>query len=271
MRKAVCSWSLQPADISQLIERVEETRVTAVQLALDPLRASADRHGELARLRDSGISVISGMMEMAGEDYSSFESIRQTGGVRPDQTWETNQENARHNAALAHEMGLQLVTFHAGFIPHDVTDPERGKMLERLKRIADLFLEQGCQIALETGQESAQTLVEVLQELDRPEIGVNFDPANMILYGMGDPVSSLDLLSPWVKQIHIKDAKPSSRSGEWGEEVPVGTGEVRWMEFFEVVRNRGLEVDLVIEREAGKNRVADIALASGRLAEWLSL
>ena len=271
MRKAVCSWSLQPTDISQLIELVEKTGVRSVQLALDPLRASQSGNAEIAKLQDSGISIISGMMEMAGEDYSTFDSIRQTGGVRPDQTWETNQENALQNAGLAHELGLQLVTFHAGFIPHEAADPERGKMLERLKRIADIFLDQGCQVALETGQESAQTLVEVLEELDRPEIGVNFDPANMILYGMGDPVSSLDLLSPWVKQIHIKDATPSTLPGEWGAEVPVGSGEVVWNDFFEVVRTRGLDVDLVIEREAGDQRVEDVIHASGRLAEWLSL
>jgi L-ribulose-5-phosphate 3-epimerase len=269
MRKAVCSWSLQPNGMQDLLEKVHETEVTAVQLALDPVRKSATVAADLEALQQSGLTIVSGMMEMAGEDYSTFETIRETGGVRPDHTWEENRQNARGNAALAQQLGLQLVTFHAGFIPHDPTDPERSQMMDRLREVADIFAEQGCQVALETGQESAETLSEVLQEMNHPGIGVNFDPANMILYGMGEPVASLDLLSPWVRQIHIKDAHPSTVAGEWGAEVPVGTGSVDWQQFFSVVKTRQLEVDLVIEREAGDDRIGDVKIASSNLDRWL--
>ena len=204
------------------------------QLALDPLRRSKEVSSDLKLLQDSGIEIVSGMMEMVGEDYSTFETIRKTGGVRPDETWQENQQCAQRNADLAQELGLSLVTFHAGFIPHDSQDPERQRMLERLHVITEIFADKGCDVALETGQETAETLVEVLEELDRSELGVNFDPANMILYGMGEPVSSLNRLAPWVKQIHIKDACQSVVPGEWGAEVPVGTGEVQWQQFFSV-------------------------------------
>ncbi len=268
MRKAVCSWSLQPTGVQDLLTKVGETGVKGIQLALDPLRSSTSVTDDLQLLRDSDLTIVSGMMEMVGEDYSTFETIRETGGVRPDQTWESNLENARGNAVLASELGLSLVTFHAGFIPHDPADPERQQMMDRLVMIADVFAEQGCQVALETGQESAETLLTVLQEMNHPGIGVNFDPANMILYGMGEPVSSLDLLSAWVRQIHIKDADPSSTAGTWGSEVPVGTGSVDWGRFFEVVRKCNLAVDLVIEREAGDDRIGDVKVASSRLSEW---
>ncbi len=271
MRKAVCSWSLRPENSAHLIDQLRLTGVTAVQLALDPLRRSEDLAAEMNLLQQSGVQVVSGMMEMVGEDYSTFSSIRETGGVRPDETWDENQRCAHENAVLARELGLHLVTFHAGFIPHDSSDPERNRMLDRLNVIVDIFAEMDCQVALETGQETAQTLVEVLEEIHRPELGVNFDPANMILYGMGDPVTSLDSLAPWVKQIHIKDACKSDDPGEWGSEVPVGTGEVNWGEFFAVVRERQLDVDLVIEREAGDDRVGDVKIASDRLNEWLGI
>lgn len=271
MRKAVCSWSLQPHGMQDLLNKVSETGVKGLQLALDPLRSSGTVAEDLELIRQSGLTVVSGMMEMVGEDYSTFETIRETGGVRPDQTWESNRENARRNAALAKELGLQLVTFHAGFIPHDSDDPERRQMMDRLMTMADIFSEQGCQIALETGQESAETLQAVLHEMDHPGIGVNFDPANMILYGMGEPVTSLDLLSPWVRQIHVKDADPSEIAGTWGAEVPVGTGSVEWSRFFDVVRERRLDVDLVIEREAGEDRIGDVRSASARLTDWLNI
>ncbi|MGB1397208.1 MAG: hypothetical protein ACPG7R_05150, partial [Planctomycetota bacterium] len=119
MRKAVCSWSLQPTGMQDLLTKVGETGVKGIQLALDPLRSSTSVTEDLQMLRESDLIVVSGMMEMVGEDYSTFETIRETGGVRPDQTWGANLENARGNAVLASELGLNLVTYHAGFIPHD--------------------------------------------------------------------------------------------------------------------------------------------------------
>ena len=102
----------------------------------------------------------------------------------------------------------------------------------------------------------------MLAELDRPDhAGVNFDPANMILYGMGDPVEALRALLPHVLQVHVKDATPTAEPGTWGAEVPAGTGAVDWPAFFAVLSGAGRPIDLMIEREAGGTRVADIATA----------
>src|SRR5207244_8197769 len=136
----------------------------------------------------NGIEIISGMVTTIGEDYSTMESIRRTGGIVPDQTWKENWANLRTNAALARSLGIRLVTFHAGFLPHDQSDPEFKKLLDRLRQVADLFGEFGLELGLETGQETAEALSEFLETLDRPNVGVNFDPANMILYDKGDPI-----------------------------------------------------------------------------------
>lgn len=202
---------------------------------------------------------MSGMMGTEGEDYSTLDSIARTGGVRMDATWGRNLEAAKRNAAVAARMGLKLVTFHAGFLPHDGV--ERGRMIERVRKVADEFAAAGVDVALETGQESAETLEGVIREMDHPRVGVNFDPGNMVLYGMGEPVAALRRLAAWVRQVHVKDARPAVRDGEWGTEVRVGTGVVDWAGFFEVVRERLKGVDLVIEREAGESREADIAAA----------
>jgi sugar phosphate isomerase/epimerase len=187
--------------------------------------------------------------------------------VRPTAHWPANLAAARANAALARELGIGLVSFHAGFLPDDPADPERGVLVERLRAVADAFAEQGAVVALETGQETAPTLLGVLTELERATVGVNFDPANMLLYDMGDPVAALDALSPWVRQIHVKDAVRTATPGAWGREVPAGTGEVDWRAFFGVVRARDLDVDLVIEREAGDDRVGDVRAARALLDE----
>jgi sugar phosphate isomerase/epimerase len=153
-----------------------------------------------------------------------------------------------------------LVTFHAGFLPHEAEDPERAKLLGRLRELADVFADKRVKLGLETGQESAPTLASVLTELDHPNVGVNFDPANMILYGMGDPLEAIRVLASSVVQIHVKDATPTETPGTWGAEVPVGSGAVPWPDFFQAARSCPAEA-LVIEREAGATREEDIITA----------
>ena len=261
-RLAVCSWSLQPANPQDLVQRLRATGINRVQLALDPLRESPGIWGEAAALLSrNGITAVSGMFGCAGEDYSTLESIRLTGGIAPDSTWEQNWENIRATAALAHELGLKLVSFHAGFLPHDETDPGFAKMLKRMAEAADAFGAADVALGLETGQETAPVLVKLLTKLNRPGVGVNFDPANMILYDKGDPIAALRLLGPWIRQVHIKDARRTKVPGTWGQEVAVGTGEVNWPAFFAALTEAHFAGDLVIEREAGDQRVADIRTA----------
>lgn len=266
-RLGVCSWSLQARDPRHLRELVDQTGLDAVQLALSPLvHEPGTWSGALEALNDAGISILSGMMTTAGEDYSTLQSIAQTGGVRPDQTWEANLAHAEAVADLAVACGIGLITFHAGFIPEEADDPERAKLLDRLRTLADLFARRDLWLGLETGQETAPTLIEALEELDRPNIGVNFDPANMILYGKGDPVQALQLLAGRVVQIHIKDALPTDEPGTWGSEVVVGTGAVDWMGFFRMALAIDGPLNFIIEREAGEDRIADI-IAARRLVE----
>ncbi len=265
---AVCSWSLRPDSPSDLVEKVRACGVGAVQLALDPLRTFAWRTEETAsRLKHAGIHVLSGMMATKGEDYSTLDSIRETGGLRPDEHWEANLRAAEGCSLLAARLALPLVTFHAGFIPHEESDPERSRLVDRLRAVAEVFAARNVRIALETGQEDAETLASVLAELNeglssRAAVGINFDPANMLLYGMGDPVIALRRLLPHVRQIHIKDAVPAAKPGTWGEERPVGAGAVDWAAFFNTLRDSTFDGALVIEREAGEERVADVRKAA---------
>ncbi len=261
-RLAVCSWSLQPTGPEDLIQKLRATGISRVQLALDPLRAAPKIWGDTEKLfRENGITIVSGMVGCIGEDYATLDSIRLTGGIAPDATWEQNGKNIRACATIAKKMGLKLVTFHAGFLPADETHPTFAKMLQRLDEVADIFMVQNILLGLETGQETATELAALLHKLNHPNIGVNFDPANMILYDKGDPVKALHVLAPWIRQVHIKDAKHTKVPGTWGEEVPVGTGEVDWRAFFSTFKHVIFNVNLAIEREYGSTRIPDIRTA----------
>jgi sugar phosphate isomerase/epimerase len=261
-RLAVCSWSVQPSSPQELAAKLGDIGIHRIQLALDPLRENPKLWDATeACFRDKGISVVSGMFGCVGEDYSTLQSIRDTGGLAPDSTWEQNRRNIRATVPIARRLGLKLLAFHAGFLPHDESDPNFGKMLGRLSEVADVFADAGMNLGLETGQETAPVLLEVLQKLNKKNVGVNFDPANMILYDKGNPIEALRVLGGWVRQVHIKDAVRTKVPGTWGAEVPVGTGQVDWRAFIDTLNAHNSTCDLVIEREAGQQRVADIRFA----------
>lgn len=266
-RIAVCSWSLEPQGPDDLVTLLRATGQSKLQLALDPFRDGRWSLAETRRLlARENVDVVSGMMGMAGEDYSSVESIHRTGGVVPDETWDANRAAAVATAEIAAALELGLVTFHAGFVPEPSGGPAYRVVVDRVAEIATIFARRNVRVGLETGQESAPHLAAFLDDLVGMSVGVNFDPANLILYGRGDPVTALDRLAPFVLQVHIKDALPPVRRGEWGIEVPVGEGAIDWPAFFDALQ-RCPEVDtLAIEREAGDRRVLDITRAVGLLA-----
>ncbi len=263
-RLAVCSWSLQPTDPAQLVKQLNEIGLKHVQLDLDPFReqpAVWDKAPDL--FAQAGITPVSGMFRTVGEDYSTLETIRRTGGLVPDATWEQNRSNARTTVKTATRLGLKLVMFHAGFLPHDPKDPNFEKLIGRVREVARLFAEAGITLGCETGQESAPALKEFLDQLNEPNVAVNFDPANMMLYNNGDPVQALTTVGRWVKGVHVKDANVTRVPGTWGEEVTVGTGQVNWASFFTTLAEVKFPGWLCFEREAGTQRVADIR--AGRL------
>ena len=155
-RLAVCSWSLQPSSPQDLIAAIQATGVARVQLALDPLRENPAVWGRTQELfHEAGIAIVSGMFVTVGEDYTTMETIKVTGGIAPDSTWEENRRNIQALVPVAEQLGLTLATFHAGFLPHDEKDPAYGKLAQRLREVADIFGERGITLGLETGQETA--------------------------------------------------------------------------------------------------------------------
>ncbi len=261
-RLAVCSWSLQPESPAELIDRLKQIGIRRVQLALDPIREKPQVWGRVGeQLDDAGFTIVSGMIGFVGEDYTTMETIHATGGVAPDETWDENWENVPKAADIAVRLGLKLVTFHAGFLPPDDKDPAYAKMHHRIDLIADVFGAKGIDIGFETGQEAAPVLLDFLKKLGRKNVGVNFDPANMILYDSGNPIDALRDLGAWLKQVHIKEGTRTKVPGTWGEEVVVGAGEVPWKEFFATLRQLNFTGHCCIEREAGNSRVQDIRAA----------
>src|SRR5262249_4365042 len=143
---------------------------------------------------------------------------------------------------------------------------------ETLARAGQLAAEKGVTLAFETGQETAELLRLTLDELKAPNLKVNFDPANMLLYDMGDPIRAVEILGPDIRSVHVKDGRRPTRAGEWGAEVPLGQGEVNIPQFLQALKQIGYAGPLVVEREVGDQagRLQDVALGLAYLRECLA-
>jgi L-ribulose-5-phosphate 3-epimerase len=258
----VCTWSMQ-AGIDEVAEAMGEMGLKHVHLAVGPaLEIGVDKFIEAVKKKDWVIS--STMIDFPQEDYSTVDSIKITGGVLPDDSWQGNKERFSAAAKITKELGVKYLSTHAGFI--DETDIEQYRtMCARIKCLGDIAAEYGIMLLMETGQEEAKELSAFLKEVDHPAVGVNFDPANMILYSKGNPIEAVKVLGPWIKHVHIKDANLTKVAGQWGSEVPWGDGQVGSVAFLRAIKEIGYCGSLAIEREAGDNRAGDIALAIERL------
>ena len=262
----VCSWSLRPKDLGELVGHMEALGLQHVQLALRPVLFLDDKrkHQELGHLRSAGVTITAGMIEFPGEDYASIDIIRRTGGYVPDDQWSTRKRLSEQAARLANELGVGMVSTHVGFVPQP---GEKGyqEMVSRVGEVAAAFKACNVDLLMETGQERADELLQFLNDLrgrGAANVFVNFDPANMILYGAGDPVAAIATLGPHIRHVHVKDGTASGNPGkDWGEEVPFGTGQVDVKGFLSALKAAGYAGPLAIEREAGNDRLGDVRVA----------
>ena len=266
-RVGVCSWSWRQP-MSGVAGEMEKAGVKGIHLALGPFISPDARHGDAegaealafvrGKIAKGEWKLMSTMIGTVGEDYSTLETIRATGGIVPDATWEANKRIVTAGARLTQELGCRYMSTHAGFL--DESNPKAlKKFVERVGWMRDECRKYGVELILESGQETAEDLAAFMPKV--PGVGINFDPANMVLYGKGRPVEALKLLFPWIRQVHVKDAVETKVPGTWGEEVPWGEGVVGGKRFIAELEALGYRGNYVIEREAGSDRVRDIRSA----------
>jgi sugar phosphate isomerase/epimerase len=258
----VCSWSLQVTSVDELARLMRELGVERTQIACgDPHHASwveGDRMPEAARA--AGFTMTGAMLGFPGEDYATPEIIKRTGGFGPAELRAERLDRLAWALERTRALGLADLTLHAGFLP-EPNDPDRKPFLDTLARAARMAADAGVTLAFETGQETADLLRRTLDELASPHLRVNFDPANMLLYDMGDPIRAVEILGPAIRSVHLKDARRPRVKGQWGEEVPLGQGEVDIPRFLAALQAAGFSGPMSIEREVGDQaaRVRDIA------------
>ena len=257
----VCSWSLQVKSVAELKGFLDRLGVDVVQIACgDPHHAAWDEgDGMPAAAKAAGFRMSGAMLGFPGEDYTTPATIEKTGGFGDPATRPARLAQFQWGLARTKELGLSDLMLHAGFIP-EVGDPGRKSFLDTLAQVADLAGAAGVTIAFETGQETAALLRQTLDDLASPQLKVNLDPANMLLYDKDDPLPAVELLAGYIRSVHLKDANRPPRPGVWGEELPLGQGQTNTAGFVKALKRVGYRGPLCIEREVGSqdDRFRDI-------------
>jgi sugar phosphate isomerase/epimerase len=268
----VCSWSLQVKSVAELKRLCDRLKLDVVQIACgDPHHASWDEGDAMPEAAlASGLRFTGTMLGFPGEDYTTPQTIEKTGGFGDPATRPERLERFQWALTRTKALGLADIMLHAGFIP-EVGDPARKAFLDTLAKVADLAKAAGVTVAFETGQETADLLRRTLDELACPNLKVNFDPANVLLYDKGDPLRAVEILGPDIRSVHVKDAMRPTTPGTWGEEVPLGKGQVDIPKFVAALKKVGYRGPLCIEREVGnqEQRIADIAHGAAVLRDCL--
>ena len=210
----------------------------------------------LERLAKYGISVTAVFGGFEGESYADIPTVVNTVGLVPKQTRDARLAEMKEISDFAKMLGCPVIALHLGFVPHDTNDPDYSQIISLTRDLCQHAAGNGQALHLETGQETAEGLVQFIKDSECDNLFVNFDPANMILYGAGNPIEALELLGPLVQSCHCKDAKWAANPGqEWGEETKLGDGDVGMKQYLETLDKIGYTGPLTIEREIPQSPV----------------
>jgi sugar phosphate isomerase/epimerase len=225
-------------------------------------------------LGDGRFTVVTVIASYNGESYADIPTVERTVGFIPRGTRDERVRRTLEISDFAAAIGVKGIGCHVGFVPEDPGHEDYAAVRDIVRRICDHAARHGQTFALETGQEPANVLLRFFKDVDRSNLGINFDPANMILYGTGDPIEALGILGPHVISVHAKDGDwpPKDKAGALGTERPLGKGSVGMERFVKKLKEIGYKAPLNIEREAEnqEERIRDMREAVPYLRSLLT-
>jgi L-ribulose-5-phosphate 3-epimerase len=253
-------------DARATLQRVKSFGVRAGQLGFPgelPLDGAVERWDEA--LTAEHFTAVTAVCSYAGEDYSDIPTVQRTVGLVPRDTRAERVARTKAVSDVARGLGIESVACHIGFVPEEAHDPLYSEVRDVAREVCDHCGKNGQAFTLETGQEPAQVLLRFLGDVKRDNLKINFDPANMILYGTGDPIEALDVLGKHVLSVHCKDGDWPDRDqpAALGTERPLGKGSVDIPKFVSKLKEIGYRGVLAIEREEPDEakRTADVKRA----------
>lgn len=216
----------------------------------------------------SGVRVGALWAGWSGPHVWDFMDGPATLGIVPEAYRFQRCEELKRAADFAKEIGTRAIITHAGFLPENATDPLFPGTVAALRDVSGYCRKLGLGFWYETGQETPVTLLRVIEAVGLDNQGINLDPANLILYGKGNPVDALDVFGKYVRNLHVKDGLYPTTGSKLGRETPLGEGRVDFPALLGRLKELGFDDDLIIEREiSGDRQRRDILVAVEKLKE----
>lgn len=251
-------------DILQKFRDIKEMGLQSCQITVWDMSLYTEENAAAIRAakEETGIAVSSLWAGWTGPTEWNFTYGPATLGLVPAAYRGTRLEDLLKAVPFARAIGTKNIATHVGFLPNNPRDPDYVGTIGALRHLCKVMKEQDLNFLFETGQETPVTLLRAIEDIGLDNVGINFDTANIILYGMASPVDAVDIFGKYVKDVHIKDGLSPTDGQKLGKEVPVGEGKVNFPVVIEKLKNQGYTGPFTIEREiSGEKQIADIIKA----------
>jgi sugar phosphate isomerase/epimerase len=261
------------AGLGVKLEVAHQLEIPTIQLHAPHRSTRTAEHAEsfLVKLEELGIQLTAVFGGFEGESYADIPTVSETVGLVPPTTRAARLQEMREISDFTRLLGCDVIALHLGFVPHDCNLPLYQEIVDVTRQLCDHASQNEQNVHLETGQETADGLLQFIAKVERSNLFINFDPANMILYGTGEPIEALKKVGKYVRSIHCKDALWSDQPGiTWGQEVPLGQGQVNMELYLQTLKEIGYRGPLTIEREIPQEpsrQKAEIEGAANRLIQ----
>lgn len=259
-------------DPEAALKKVHDLKLPTCQLACwNPGHYTADsiRKVKAARRR-FGVEITSIWAGYPGPAAWNFLEGPSTIGLVPRKWRRVRIHSLKAGADFAAALGVPTISTHCGFIPEDPKDPVYGEVIKALKEVVAHCRRRKIAFCFETGQETPVVLLRCIEDLGEDLMGINLDPANLILYGKANPVDALDVIGRYVLGVHAKDGFYPTNGRELGKEARLGDGKVNFPVFIPKLKKLGYRGALTIEREiSGDRQIKDIEWAKKLLGPLL--
>jgi L-ribulose-5-phosphate 3-epimerase len=256
-------------DPDSAMAKVRALGVPSAQIFVDEFHSGLDDRLRKA-LETYHIEATSVVVGGPGKEVWDFYGGPLTIGVVPRETRGARVAHIKKASDFAKECGIAAIQTHCGFIPENPNDALYKETVETIRELAECCKRNGQNLRYETGQETPVTLVRTMQDVGTDNQGVNFDLANLILYGKANPVDAIELLGPYIQGIHAKDGLWPTDPKRLGKEVPIGKGKVDFSRIISRLKEIDYRGAVTIEREiSGPHQMEDVRAAKTYLEELI--
>jgi len=207
---------------------------------LDEIVAARDRHG---------VEVANFWCALQGPHVWDFFEGHLTLGLVPAAYRETRVQDLIGAVRVCKKLGIRDVITHCGYIPENPLSETYHEVVSVLRYVCNAYKDEGLFFNFETGQETPVTLLRVIADVGTGNLGINLDPANLLMYGKANPVDALDVIGPYVRCLHAKDGEHPTDGRKLGEEKPIGQGRVNFPALFAKLESINFDGAVIIERE----------------------